>query len=207
MAYGDLSVSPGEGDGNTRAAHRADSAGTTLCHCRYRPSAVSVLRPFKTLPDVQSMLLLANLFGTTIDELVRGDVDEMREMVEKNERRTRTFAVALAVVEVVVVTRSPTWSRCCACCSRCWRWRSRWPCYWRGAGGVTKRREAPMSSHSLLSSSQSIALTTWMPSSVVPRPNRSRVITRRGNASVMARRGLSSRSRVARSSMVAQTWT
>lgn len=57
----------------------------------------------KTLPDVQSMLLLANLFGTTIDELVRGDVDEMREMVEKGERRTRTFAVALAAVEVVVV--------------------------------------------------------------------------------------------------------
>ncbi|WP_239471111.1 helix-turn-helix transcriptional regulator [Olsenella uli] len=49
----------------------------------------------KTLPDVQSMLLLANLFGTTIDELVRGDVDEMREMVEKNERRTRAFAMAL----------------------------------------------------------------------------------------------------------------
>ena len=58
----------------------------------------------KTLPDVQSMLLLANLFGTTIDELVRGDVDEMRAMVEKNERRTKTFAVALAAVEVVVVT-------------------------------------------------------------------------------------------------------
>ena len=58
----------------------------------------------KTLPDVQSMLLLANLFGTTIDEMVRGDVDEMREMVEKDERRTRTLAVALAAVEVVAVT-------------------------------------------------------------------------------------------------------
>lgn len=58
----------------------------------------------KTLPDVQSMLLLANLFGTTIDEMVRGDADEMREMVEKDERRTRVLAVALAVVEVVVVT-------------------------------------------------------------------------------------------------------
>ena len=56
----------------------------------------------KTLPDVQSMLLLANLFGTTIDELVRGDVDEMREMVEKDERRTRTFAVALGAVELAV---------------------------------------------------------------------------------------------------------
>ena len=58
----------------------------------------------RTLPDVQSVLLLANLFGTTVDELVRGDVDEMREMVEKTERRTKTFAVALAAVEVVVVT-------------------------------------------------------------------------------------------------------
>ena len=58
----------------------------------------------RTLPDVQSMLLLANLFGTTIDEMVRGDVDEMREMVEKDERRTRTLAAALAAVEVVVVT-------------------------------------------------------------------------------------------------------
>lgn len=58
----------------------------------------------KTLPDVQSMLLLANLFGTTIDELVRGDVDEMRKMVERGERRTKVFAVALATVEVVVIT-------------------------------------------------------------------------------------------------------
>ena len=49
------------------------------------------------------MLLLANLFGTTIDELVRGDVDEMREMVEKNERRTRAFAMALGAVELAVI--------------------------------------------------------------------------------------------------------
>lgn len=57
----------------------------------------------KTLPDVQSMLLLANLFGTTIDELVRGDVDEMREMVERNEQRTKALAVTLGAVEVTVI--------------------------------------------------------------------------------------------------------
>ena len=57
----------------------------------------------KTLPDVQSMLLLANLFGTTIDELVRGDVDEMREMVERNEQGTKALAVALGAAEVVVI--------------------------------------------------------------------------------------------------------
>ena len=57
----------------------------------------------KTLPDVQSMLLLANLFGTTIDEMVRGDVDEMREMVEKSEQQRKAFAIALGAVEVTVI--------------------------------------------------------------------------------------------------------
>ena len=58
--------------------------------------AVSHWETSRTLPDVQSMLLLTNLFGTTVDELVRGGVDETCEMVEKNERRTKTFAVASA---------------------------------------------------------------------------------------------------------------
>ena len=57
----------------------------------------------KTLPDVQSMLLLANLFGTTIDEMVRGDVDEMREMVEKSEQQRKAFAIVLGAVEVTVI--------------------------------------------------------------------------------------------------------
>ena len=57
----------------------------------------------KTLPDVQSMLLLANLFGTSIDEMVRGDVDEMREMVEKDEQQRKAFAIALGAVEVTVI--------------------------------------------------------------------------------------------------------
>lgn len=58
--------------------------------------AVSHWETSMTLPDVQSMLLLTNLFGTTVDELVRGGVDETCEMVEKNERRTKTFAMASA---------------------------------------------------------------------------------------------------------------
>ena len=58
--------------------------------------AVSHWETSRTLPDVQSMLLLTNLFGTTVDELLRGGVDETCEMVEKNERRTKTFAVASA---------------------------------------------------------------------------------------------------------------
>ena len=57
----------------------------------------------KTLPDVQSMLLLANLFDTTIDELVRGGVDEMKEIVGKNEQRTKRFALVIGAVEIAVI--------------------------------------------------------------------------------------------------------
>lgn len=38
----------------------------------------------KTYPDVQSLLLLSQLFGVSIDELVRGDVDSMKETISKD---------------------------------------------------------------------------------------------------------------------------
>ena len=72
-------------------------------HLGVSKAAVSKWELGRTLPDVQSMLLLANLFGTTIDEMVRGDVDEMREMVEKGEQRRKAFAIALGAVEVTVI--------------------------------------------------------------------------------------------------------
>lgn len=61
----------------------------------------------KTYPDVQSLLLLSQVFGTTIDELVRGDVDTMREAVEKDVRLMKRLGYAmlgfLALVALVVV--------------------------------------------------------------------------------------------------------
>ena len=38
----------------------------------------------KTYPDVQSLMLLSRLFGVSIDELVKGDVVSMKEMVSKD---------------------------------------------------------------------------------------------------------------------------
>lgn len=38
----------------------------------------------KTYPDVQSLLLLSQLFGTSIDELVKGDVVSMKDMISKD---------------------------------------------------------------------------------------------------------------------------
>lgn len=38
----------------------------------------------KTYPDVQSLLLLSQLFGVSIDELVKGDVVSMNDMISKD---------------------------------------------------------------------------------------------------------------------------
>ena len=38
----------------------------------------------KTYPDVQSLMLLSQLFGVSIDELVKGDVVSMKDMVSKD---------------------------------------------------------------------------------------------------------------------------
>lgn len=39
----------------------------------------------KTYPDVQSLLLLSVLFDTTVDELIKGDVKAMEEIVNSKE--------------------------------------------------------------------------------------------------------------------------
>ena len=39
----------------------------------------------KTYPDVQSLLLLSNLFDVSIDSLVKGDVDSMKEKANKDD--------------------------------------------------------------------------------------------------------------------------
>ena len=38
----------------------------------------------KTYPDVQSLLLLSNLFGVSIDELVKGDMETMKDTISKD---------------------------------------------------------------------------------------------------------------------------
>lgn len=49
----------------------------------------------KTYPDVQSLLLLSELFGVSIDELVKGDVAAMESEIKKEWRRmSRLIAAA-----------------------------------------------------------------------------------------------------------------
>lgn len=39
----------------------------------------------KTYPDIHSLLLLSNLFGCTLDELIKGDIETMKEEINKVE--------------------------------------------------------------------------------------------------------------------------
>ncbi len=38
----------------------------------------------KTYPDVQSLLLLSEIFGATVDSLIKGDVDTMTETIDRD---------------------------------------------------------------------------------------------------------------------------
>lgn len=47
----------------------------------------------KTYPDVQSLLLLRNLFGVFVDELLKGDVAVMRDVISKDAVRVRELTI------------------------------------------------------------------------------------------------------------------
>lgn len=49
----------------------------------------------KTYPDVQSLLLLSQLFGTSIDELVRGDAERIQQVVEQDSRKMRLLSYGM----------------------------------------------------------------------------------------------------------------
>lgn len=57
----------------------------------------------KTYPDVQSLLMLSILFGTSIDTLVKGDVTVMEEAVERDRKRMGTRMMRLAVLMLLLL--------------------------------------------------------------------------------------------------------
>ncbi len=67
----------------------------------------------KTYPDVQSLLLLSQLFGVSIDELVQGDIAVMRRTIEEDSKRMRQLASAmvamLSLAVVFFVALAATW--------------------------------------------------------------------------------------------------
>lgn len=63
----------------------------------------------KTYPDVQSLLMLSILFGTSIDTLVKGDVTVMEEAVERDRKRMGTRMLRLAVAFALILSPAFNW--------------------------------------------------------------------------------------------------
>ena len=58
----------------------------------------------KSYPDIQSLLLLSTLFDVSLDQLVKGDVDKMKEQVSSQDvKRFNRSGTILAVLFLVMI--------------------------------------------------------------------------------------------------------
>jgi transcriptional regulator with XRE-family HTH domain len=55
----------------------------------------------KSYPDVHSLLILSDVFGVSLDELIKGDVDTMKETVTKNDGKEMKKLYNLTGIEVL----------------------------------------------------------------------------------------------------------
>ncbi len=51
----------------------------------------------KTYPDVQSLLLLSNIFDVTVDSLIKGDVDTMTETIDRDVKTMKRLGYVMIV--------------------------------------------------------------------------------------------------------------
>ena len=62
----------------------------------------------KTYPDIHSLLLLSSLFGISLDQLVKGDIEIMKDIIQKEEiekmkRYGKTYAIMLIATAISAV--------------------------------------------------------------------------------------------------------
>lgn len=55
----------------------------------------------KTYPDVESLLLLSVLFDKTVDELIKGDMEAMKEIIENDAKKMQVLATVGMAVAIV----------------------------------------------------------------------------------------------------------
>lgn len=48
----------------------------------------------RTYPDVQSLLLLSNLFDVSVDDLIKGDVEEMKTVLTAEAKRMNNLGLS-----------------------------------------------------------------------------------------------------------------
>lgn len=66
----------------------------------------------KTYPDVQSLLLLSNLFGVSLDQLVKGDIVLMKEIVNEQEIKKldhygKILTAHFAIMIIMIISAVP----------------------------------------------------------------------------------------------------
>ena len=57
----------------------------------------------KCYPDVRSLIILADIFGVSLDELIKGDVDTMKVSITKNDGKMLKKLEYLALFEMLVL--------------------------------------------------------------------------------------------------------
>lgn len=57
----------------------------------------------KTYPDVQSLLLLSEIFGTSVDSLIKGDVDTMSKTIEKDALTFKRLGFVMLVFLLLMI--------------------------------------------------------------------------------------------------------
>lgn len=62
----------------------------------------------RTYPDIESLLLLSALFDASVDELIKGDVDNMKETREQDAKRLKvlSWAMVLCTFAAIVIMLS-----------------------------------------------------------------------------------------------------
>ena len=66
----------------------------------------------KTYPDVNSLLRLSDVFGVTLDELVKGDIPKMKEQIKQTDiiEFKRASYIRTVMYLVMVVSALPLWT-------------------------------------------------------------------------------------------------
>ena len=57
----------------------------------------------KNYPDVHSLLILSDIFGVSLDELIKGDVDTMKETIKNDEGKRLKRLEVIAVIEMLAL--------------------------------------------------------------------------------------------------------
>ena len=85
-----------------RAAH-AMSQDDLAARVYVSRQTISSWENGKTYPDVQSLLLLSEIFGVTVDSLIKGDVETMNETIDRDVQTMKRLSYVMTVFILLMV--------------------------------------------------------------------------------------------------------